>query len=309
MAQGIARHDFQKLESKAYQVDEKGGVSNHSQPSSTKHVNDIREGTVEEISADRPSSALPDSDLVASWHTDDDVGSLSTSRLDLGTDSGGVVTEGRGRTDTGRAEDGFRARGTSISFNPQATSDDGSFHSLEQPLAKSGSLSRRRKPERSSTKDSIASQTGDSPRLEPDRIRINPFTGEPIRRRSRRSDAVAQLETINSQGDGTPFRSSDNISVSTSPLRPKPLSNTHLRPWLLQPLLLLRHLLPLLLALDGKRALAHAAPRQHEISARTAWRLPSFVTPLRLLFLFAGLRFSLPLCPRQHLLCRARRAR
>lgn len=87
-----------------------------------------------------------------------------------------------------------RTRGSSVSFREYATVDDGRQHSLDQPLPRSA------QPRRRSTRDSIDSHTSSSAPAAPEDspYRINPFTGEPIRRRTRKSEVAPRLQTIDS---------------------------------------------------------------------------------------------------------------
>ncbi|THY37733.1 kinase-like protein [Aureobasidium pullulans] len=94
-----------------------------------------------------------------------------------------------------RDEQQTRTRGSSVSFKEYATLDDGRKHSLDQPLPR---------PRRSSIRDSCMAtdasqaQSASAPAAPEDSPRINPFTGEPIRRRTRRSEVAPRLETIDS---------------------------------------------------------------------------------------------------------------
>lgn len=96
-----------------------------------------------------------------------------------------------------------RDRGNSVSFSSHATLDDGIRHSLGDPLPKN-SVSRRRTRGASIT----GSSQGDG--YAPDTPgsaaspRINPFTGEVIRRRTRRTDLLPRLDRIESAQDQDP---------------------------------------------------------------------------------------------------------
>lgn len=148
-------------------------------------------------------STLSSSDLLNSLCIDDD---------DDEDDDGNVFVAGGLLQDSGSAQ-GYppyetnhsfavalnripsRQRGTSVSFNSHATLDNGTQHSLKDPLPDVGSARRRTRdtyPPRSAEGDSSATDVHveGSPR-------INPFTGEPARRRTRRSD-MARLDKIES---------------------------------------------------------------------------------------------------------------
>ncbi|KAH0287629.1 kinase-like protein, partial [Aureobasidium sp. EXF-3399] len=103
-----------------------------------------------------------------------------------------------------------RTRGSSVSFKEFATLDDGRLHSLDQPLS-----SRPPQPRRPSTRGSFMSDdTASAPAAPDDSVRINPFTGEPIRRRTRKSDAAPRLETIDSH-DATQLPSLTSASTAS----------------------------------------------------------------------------------------------
>ncbi|KAF1345783.1 kinase-like domain-containing protein, partial [Delphinella strobiligena] len=107
-----------------------------------------------------------------------------------------------------------RERGTSISFNSHATLDDGMQHSIDEPLPKIGSNRRRDRvlsiTGSSGDDDSTGTRgsDGESPR-------INPFTREPVRRRTRRSDMLPRLDPIES-GQGQEQDMPSLTSESTS---------------------------------------------------------------------------------------------
>lgn len=103
-----------------------------------------------------------------------------------------------------------RTRGSSVSFKEFATLDDGRLHSLDQPLS-----SRPPQPRRRSTRDSAMSdETASAPAAPEDSARINPFTGEPIRRRTRKSEVAPRLETIDSH-DATQLPSLTSASTAS----------------------------------------------------------------------------------------------
>ncbi|KAG9564471.1 kinase-like protein, partial [Aureobasidium melanogenum] len=103
-----------------------------------------------------------------------------------------------------------RTRGSSVSFKEFATLDDGRLHSLDQPLS-----SRPPQPRRRSTRDSTMSdETASAPAAPEDPVRINPFTGEPIRRRTRKSEVAPRLETIDSH-DATQLPSLTSASTAS----------------------------------------------------------------------------------------------
>ncbi|KAI5205028.1 kinase-like protein [Aureobasidium subglaciale] len=135
----------------------------------TKHANS---------SQDFPFAHSSDADHVASSQFSDS-GSLSNP---VGSD---------------RDERHTRTRGSSVSFKEFATLDDGRLHSLDQPLS-----SRPPQPRRRSIRDSNMSDDTQTPASAPaapeEPVRINPFTGEPIRRRTRKSEVAPRLETIDS---------------------------------------------------------------------------------------------------------------
>jgi hypothetical protein len=97
-----------------------------------------------------------------------------------------------------------------VSFKEFATLDDGRLHSLDQPLS-----SRPPQPRRPSTRgSSMSDDTASTPAAPDDNVRINPFTGEPIRRRTRKSDAAPRLETIDSH-DATQLPSLTSASTAS----------------------------------------------------------------------------------------------
>lgn len=118
-----------------------------------------------------------------------------------------------------------RDRGASVSFSSHATLDGGMQHALADPLPKVGST-RGRGPSitGSSQGDSNTPATPGSAASP----RINPFTGEPIRRRTRRSDMPPRLESIESaQGQVPSLTSESTSSPSTEPFNsPQPKSMT-----------------------------------------------------------------------------------
>lgn len=112
--------------------------------------------------------------------------------------------------DHNHSQNSTRTRGSSVSFKEFATLDDGRLHSLDQPLS-----SRPPQPRRPSTRGSSMSDDSASTPVAPDEpVRINPFTGEPIRRRTRKSDAAPRLETIDSH-DATQMPSLTSASTAS----------------------------------------------------------------------------------------------
>ncbi|CAD0081497.1 unnamed protein product [Aureobasidium vineae] len=112
--------------------------------------------------------------------------------------------------DANNSQPSTRTRGSSVSFKEFATLDDGRLHSLDQPLS-----SRPPQPRRRSTRDSVMSDdTASAPAAPEDSVRINPFTGEPVRRRTRRSEAAPRLETIDSH-DATQLPSLTSASTGS----------------------------------------------------------------------------------------------
>lgn len=223
MAHGVTQHDFKKLDIKK-EEDLASSLSSNGQ--------DIQEGIVDDVqddgSTNLATSTIPDSDLSSSWYPGDDNPALA--------DPGNSATDARQEEGADDPELQFRRRGTSISFHPHATLDDGAQHSLEHPLPKSGSQ-RRRDHDRTDTCDSSTSQSPAGSWSDSDRLRINPFTGEPVRRRTRRSGDIPKLETLNSTNDvnmQTPVLTSGSFvpsPVSSPSISPAIGSSTASTPW------------------------------------------------------------------------------
>jgi serine/threonine protein kinase len=122
-----------------------------------------------------------------------------------------------------------RTRRSSVSFHEYATLDDGRKHSLSQPL------SRPAEPRRHSTRDSYMSEDPPAPASAPaapddSPYTINPFTGEPRKRRSRRSEIAPKLETIDSHDTAQlpSLTSASSGSLLSDQLRsPDTLSNSY----------------------------------------------------------------------------------
>lgn len=91
-----------------------------------------------------------------------------------------------------------RARGSSVSFKEYATLDDGRQHSLDDPLPRPDPPRRRSTRDSCASTDSQTSASAPAAPEDPSPYRINPFTGEPIRRRTKKSEVAPRLETIDS---------------------------------------------------------------------------------------------------------------
>lgn len=105
-----------------------------------------------------------------------------------------------------------RERGLSISFNSHATLDDGRQHSLHEPLPISNSG--RRRTRAMSIEQREATLSDPSADASP---RVNPFTGEIVRRRTRKSDATLpdRVDAIDGQDNVPPLTSAGTDSPYT----------------------------------------------------------------------------------------------
>lgn len=165
------------------------------------------------------SSILPSPDLAASWYAGDERIAVSNRQL-LGPSA--YEEQGQGGD---YADQQSRKRGTSISFDPKATLDNGARHSIDEPLPKPPG-SQRRNRGRSVTNDMTDGPLVGSPQFDPQIMKVNPFTGEPVRRRTRRSDTAPKLETLLSQdtlqdivADGSTHVASLTSASTASPTR------------------------------------------------------------------------------------------
>lgn len=161
------------------------------------------------------SSELSSSDLLGTLHQEEGVQTGDPSCVqEAATWGQRHAVDSRYSSSTDIKEGSRRERGTSISFNSHATLDDGMQHSIDEPLPKIGSNRRRDRvlsiTGSSGDDDSTGTRgsDGESPR-------INPFTREPVRRRTRRSDMLPRLDPIES-GQGQEQDMPSLTSESTS---------------------------------------------------------------------------------------------
>jgi len=205
MASTFACDDFKNLG-----IDEHDHV-NDTKPAGPRYYSSgetsrVREGTVEELQGNRPRYEQAAQSWYGSGEEGFSVGAMSEHAV--------AETPGTeyGQQDGQDVEAQFRRRGMSISFDPNTKADDGRQHSLEKPLPRVESRTRNGRS-RTATEDSQGSY------FDSERVKINPFTGEPVRRRTRRSDGFPRLETVtstdNPQGLQTPVL--DNGEFAQSP--------------------------------------------------------------------------------------------
>ena len=206
MAPAFAFEEFKNLGIDKHQDDRDSKVAAPRYSSSGETSEEVQEGTIEELQGNRPKYEQ----AAQSWYGYGDEG------FSFGAPSENAVAETPG-TEYGQreAEDveaQFRRRGTSISFDPNATTDDGRQHSLEKPLPRVDSRTRNGRS-RTTTEDSQGSY------FDSERVKINPFTGEPVRRRTRRSDAMSKLDAISSTDSPSGLRTPvlDTGSFAQSP--------------------------------------------------------------------------------------------
>ena len=108
--------------------------------------------------------------------------------------------------------DGRERASSSVSFSAHATLDDGMRHSIGEPLPKPGSVRRRT---RAPSVRGDSHGLGITPTTPSESPRMNPFTGEPARRRTRRSDVSPRAESAH-DGYGVPSLASG--STASPPL-------------------------------------------------------------------------------------------
>lgn len=89
-----------------------------------------------------------------------------------------------------------RPRNKSISFDPEARLDNGETHALDRPLPRTSSLRSVSTADRPNS--SRRMQPPSSIEFDPVACKINPFTGEPIARRSRRDTASTPMSIMDS---------------------------------------------------------------------------------------------------------------
>ncbi|GAB7345587.1 hypothetical protein MBLNU457_3888t1 [Dothideomycetes sp. NU457] len=204
MASTSACEDFKNL-----------GIDKHDDVNDTKRLeprysssgerSGVQEGTVEELQGHRHQYGRAKQSWYGSGEEGFSVGAMNEHAV--------AETPGTeyGQQDGQDVETQFRRRGTSISFDPNAKADDGRQHSLEKPLPRVESRTRNGRS-RTGTEDSQGSY------FDSERVKINPFTGEPVRRRTRRSDGFPRLETVqstdNPQGLQTPVLDSGEFGQS-----------------------------------------------------------------------------------------------
>lgn len=218
MAHDVPEHEFRKLHLDTYSCDTTpsspfASISHDDTMQDEKMTNKVVEDGLG-ISTSQPSSMLSSQDLTASWYSGDDVSVIhSEGQHEKAVSETSVELLGGRQSSLEDVERKLRERGTSISFDPQAVLDDGRRHSVEDPLPKPGSGRRRTRGR------SMANALENDPTASP---RINPFTGEPIKRRTRRSDIAPKLPTLPSQDnannlDGAAHSASLTSTSTASP--------------------------------------------------------------------------------------------